>query len=107
LDYRREEVIAKTQKGMEDSLLALNRIGSQGAQVLEQGRADSRSLKALAIIATMFLPAALLAVRNPLLIPDPVCWGADVFCGFRVSSTPTYSNYNQMVTVKAVHILRW
>lgn len=48
---------------MQSNLDALNRIAVESADVAEQGRRDSRALKALTLIATMYLPATLLAVR--------------------------------------------
>jgi hypothetical protein len=72
---------------MESTLIALNRIGEQGAQAAESGRADSRTLKALTLTATMYLPATLLAVVKVPSAAFPLlrCWNANSF-GARLSS---------------------
>jgi hypothetical protein len=56
---------------MQSNLDALNRIAGQSADLAEQGRTDSKTLKALTLIATMYLPATLMAVRSLPCTAEP------------------------------------
>ena len=56
----------ESHRGTENGLAALNRITEQGAEVAVRGQADSRTLKALTLTATLYLPATLLAVISIL-----------------------------------------
>jgi Mg2+ and Co2+ transporter CorA len=60
-----------TDQAIRASLVALQSIAAQNHQeniilskVAQQGQDDSRTLKVLTIIATMYLPASLVAVSN-------------------------------------------
>ncbi|KAF2809123.1 uncharacterized protein BDZ99DRAFT_571941 [Mytilinidion resinicola] len=68
LDFRHDEVLLKTSTAMQANLDVLKRIafvnGEENrnlSKISTQNRADSHTLKALTTIATMYLPASLIA----------------------------------------------
>ncbi|KAI9785127.1 MAG: hypothetical protein M1839_000765 [Geoglossum umbratile] len=66
MEYRNNEVTTKTNEAMQDSLDVLSRIAVQSTRVTEQSQKDSRTLKALSLIATIYLPATFIAVTRIL-----------------------------------------
>ncbi len=62
LEFRNDRVLLQTSQAMQNSLGTLNEISAQNAEVAEQGRLDSRTLKMLTVIATIYLPASLIGV---------------------------------------------
>ncbi|KIW23674.1 uncharacterized protein PV07_11854 [Cladophialophora immunda] len=61
LSFRNDRVHLRNSQAMQDTLDALNEISAQSAEVAQQSKRDSRVLKWLTLIATMYLPASLLA----------------------------------------------
>ena len=66
---RNTRIMQATDQGIQASLSALQSIAAQTHQenmtllkISQQGQNDSRTLKVLTIIATMYLPASLIAV---------------------------------------------
>ena len=78
LEFRNDRILLQTSQAMQNSLGTLNRIAGQSADVAEQGRLDSRTLKMLTVIATMYLPASLIAVRCRSSL-EPMNFGAYFF----------------------------
>jgi hypothetical protein len=64
LEFRNDEVTLRTSQAMRDNLEVLSRIALQSARIAEQAQKDSKILKALSVIATIYLPASLVAVRH-------------------------------------------
>lgn len=58
LEYRNDEVVLKTNQAMQENL-------EVGREIATKGEKDSKTLKALTMVATMYLPASLLAVIHP------------------------------------------
>ncbi|KAH7136338.1 hypothetical protein EDB81DRAFT_801965 [Dactylonectria macrodidyma] len=61
IEFRNDRLQIRTSVAAQESLDTLNRLASESAIALEQGRQDSKMLKALTIAATTYLPATLLA----------------------------------------------
>lgn len=77
LSFRNEENEQKNQQAMKDSLEVLRYISCQGREenvkltgLATQAQLDSRMLKALTIVATMYLPATFLAVSTKCYFAD-------------------------------------
>jgi hypothetical protein len=64
LEYRNDEVVQKTSQSMRENL-------EVGREIATKGEKESKTLKALTMVATMYLPASLLAVIHPFS-PTPV-----------------------------------
>ncbi len=62
LEFRNDKMQCRTSEATQGSLVALNRLASESSIAIEQSLQDSKSLKTLTIVATMYLPATLLAV---------------------------------------------
>jgi Mg2+ and Co2+ transporter CorA len=69
LEFRHDEIILKTSTAMQYNLNMLKRITFENveenrnlSQIATQSQKDSQTLKALTMIATMYLPASLIAV---------------------------------------------
>lgn len=72
IDFRNYESVREIHIAIQSSLGALQTIASQSLQeneilsrVAQQGRFDSKILKVLTVITTVYLPASLIAVRCP------------------------------------------
>ena len=61
LEFRNDEIVLKTNQAVKDNLEVLSRMAVQEGQIAEQARKDSRLLKALNVIAIIYLPASLIA----------------------------------------------
>ncbi|KIV99997.1 hypothetical protein, variant [Verruconis gallopava] len=61
LELRNDYAVVQLNQAMQNSLCMLNQISAQNADVAEQGRMEANTLTLLTIIATMYLPASLLA----------------------------------------------
>lgn len=75
IDFRNDESIRETHSAIQASLGTLQNIAAQSLQkneilsrVAQQGRYDSKILKVLTVIATIYLPATLTAVCLSALI---------------------------------------
>jgi hypothetical protein len=64
LDYRHDEAIRVNSQSLRDIASDSNRESQIIATITKEGAADSKSLKALTILATLYLPASLFAVCN-------------------------------------------
>jgi hypothetical protein len=74
LALRNDNILLKTSTAMQENLDILKRISFENveenrnlAQIAAQSQKDSQTLKALTIIATMYLPASLIAVSGSIL----------------------------------------
>jgi len=70
LEYKNDIVHLQSSHAMQRSLQISEQLAVQNHEAAKQMRADSRSLKALSLIATIYLPASLVAVSisHPLVV---------------------------------------
>jgi len=75
LEFRNYEALSRTNQAMYDHLTVLRTLSfktqqeqSLLGQLAIQGQRDSKSVKALTLIATMYLPMSMLAVSNRLVV---------------------------------------
>jgi hypothetical protein len=61
LEFRNDETVLQTNQAAKNNLEVLSRMAVQEGQIAEHARKDSRLLKALNVIAIVYLPASLIA----------------------------------------------
>lgn len=71
LEFRNDKAVQQSYKASQSSLRVLERISVEGREentlllrLAQQSQKDSRTLTALTVVATFYLPASLIAVRQ-------------------------------------------
>jgi Mg2+ and Co2+ transporter CorA len=72
--FRNNEVLCHTSQAMQQTLAVLERQSVQLTEIGKQGEQDSKALKSLTMVATLYLPASLVATvfSSNLITLQPV-----------------------------------